>query len=464
MRSLVGTIAVSVIAMACSSGRPTPAAARTKQPPTALGSPTTATSSVATVATAPPLVARGTFPIADFDGDGLADLAFTAVERPGEQCRQESSGKACWRPTTPSRMTLLVFLGRDRGTLTQTVELATGPDELTMGRAYEVGGVGDLDGDGRTEVAITFHPRGGGETLLLLRGTTSGLSAPYQSVPLPKLESHYWYSVRARPAGDVDGDGHPDVALGTAILHGGAGGKLRDLELVKPPGYSQHEIVMIYPVGDVTADAIADVVAVQKHAVYLVPGGGTSAPVRLAVPASYPNTFEAADLDGDGTAELISISSGSPLRLSTFSLSASGAAPGPTIDIAGDDVHGLAAADTDGSGIRDLHVVTSIGRVAVPCGSIRCTAPANLHVRTVRGGTTLSLDPRAPSPATLAFDSGPSIYLRALGDLDGDGIEELGIVEDRKLRATRSRGGTFELDARYSSTPTQIDVYTARAH
>lgn len=460
MRIASALVASLVAGCGSSSGKgPVPASAGAAPAAPAVAAPP------APAPVAPPLAARGRFPTGDFDGDGLADLAFTAVERPGEQCQQEKHGKTCWRPQAPSRMLALVFLGRDRGRLSQTIELATGPDDLKMGRAYEVGAVGDLDGDGRTEIAITFHPRGIEETLLLLRGTPRGLSDPYQSVKLPKVESHYWYSLRARPAGDVGGDGHPDIVLGAAILHGSANGEIATVELVKPPNYSPYEFTMTYPVGDATGDGVADVVAVHRNQTWLLPRGGATGAVSLAIPATYPTAFEAADLDGDGKAELVSIvPGGGRLRVTIHAVSTTGATPGAWIDIPADEVHGVVVADTDGSGIRDIHVVASIGRVDVPCAT-KCTGPANRHVRTVRVGKTLVLDPRPPVPAGFVqFGTGPEIYLRALGDLDGDGVEELAIVEDGKLRATRSRGGTLAIDAHYARAPKQIDVYTARAN
>lgn len=404
------------------------------------------------------------FPIVDFDGDGLGDLAFTAVEQPGDVCRTHQGRQICTQSNDPARMTVLVFLGRDRGALSQTVELSSGPDDLKMGRGYELGVVGDLDGDGRSEVAITYHPYPhDAEQLLLLRGTERGLSAPYQSIALPKLTWGFWYSVRARPAGDLDGDGHPDVLLGTAFLRGGPTGKLHGLELVRSPGMPAHAFVPTYPVGDVTGDGRADLLTVHDRKLHLLPGGDPAA--AISQPLSSTNqALEVADLDGDGKAELITVTAGAPLRLATYTLSIAGATLRETIEIPGDEIHGLAAADTDGSGRRDLHVITSLGRADVPC-AMKCTGPSDVHVRTVRDTPHgLVLEPRVVDPGRLIFGAGPRIYLRMPGDLDGDGREELAVVEGGTLRAERSRGGTFVLPARYRETPSQIDVYTGPAY
>lgn len=407
--------------------------------------------------------AAAKFPKVDFDGDGRSDLAFSAVDRPGEQCKVERDGKVCWRPPGVSRMVVAVFLGRDRGALSQTIELATGPEPLAMERSHEVGGVGDLDGDGRTELAVHISHRGA-ERLLLLRGTRGGLSEPYAAIALPKLDSMYWYSVRPRPAGDVDGDGRSDVVIGPAILRGAGGGKLHDPELVDAPSGTTYPAPYLLPVGDVTADGVDDLVIAQgapswQVRTWLRPSKSTT-PIALAVPGLY----EAWDLDGDGKSELVGVvRAGGKLVVTTYTLARTGATAQASIDVPADDVHGIAMADTDGSGVRDIAIVASIGRVDVPC-AIKCTGPANVHVRVVRGGPRLALVPGGPPRGTFSIGGQDTVEVRAVGDVDGDGIEEVAEVRRGAWHIARSGGGDTTIAPKLETTPREVEVLTHYAH
>ena len=384
----------------------------------------------------------------DFDADGLADLAFSAVEEPGDRCTTD--GKRCWRVPGKPRAVVLVFLGRDGGAISQTIELATSPDNaLLMPHSHEVGAVGDLDGDGHTDVAVQFDAPRESEKLLLLRGTRKGLSEPYQTITMPK-QHFFWYGLPPRPAGDLDGDGRTDIVVGPAILRGAGNGKLHDPTLVANPG---SEFAVLVPVGDVTGDGSADLVIRADPRAWLLPSGG------LARPLALPRIFDASDLDGDGKSELVG-AGGNPVIVTTYKLSATGAKEIAAVGIGDtDDAHHIAFADVDGSGVRDIGVVVSNGVTDVPC-ALKCEGPANVHVRIVRDGVLAARHPPAPE---ISFGS-KVIELRALGDIDGDGIDELAETSNGVWTATKSKGGQLVISPKLASSPSEYEIKTHYAH
>ena len=151
----------------------------------------------------------------DFDGDGYADLAVTAS---ADRVDYEIVGA------------VNVIYGGPTG-LNERGDQLFSPSNLTdviagVGRRLETG---DFDGDGYADLVIGIGtlekpfpdgPRGGG--VVVLRGTPSGLTstnllALWQSAPdLPADTAFAGFGALA--AGDADGDGDDDLAIGMPYL------------------------------------------------------------------------------------------------------------------------------------------------------------------------------------------------------------------------------------------------------
>ena len=185
----------------------------------------------------------------DVDGDGHADLIVGAA---GEDTNGLDSGA------------VYVFSGRDGSLLFKYV----GASERTR-LGSSVSGVGDLDGDGAPDIVVGAQPD---SVALEPRGHAIALSGATGEVLYmwvgTALSSRLGCSVAA--AGDVDGDGRPDVLIGdwrdgplasagSASVFSGANGSL--LLRVHGTAGNQRLGSVVAGVGDMDGDGRADFLA-----------------------------------------------------------------------------------------------------------------------------------------------------------------------------------------------------------
>jgi hypothetical protein len=157
--------------------------------------------------------------------------------------------------------------------------------------------LGDFDGDGRLDVVVYERQ------LQLLRGRGDGTLLPRVVIPTPPLTLDL-------AAADLDRDGRSDLALAqngkVSVLFGQPAGFSAPVSVDVPDQYGQAAIA------DVTGDGWLDVVVAGYNVVggVVVQGGANRALSRgpTFVPAAGvvpPQGLAAADLDGDGKAEVL---------------------------------------------------------------------------------------------------------------------------------------------------------------
>jgi hypothetical protein len=364
--------------------------------------------------------------IGDYDGDGVPDLAAGADEYspPGSISFIQDVGR------------VRVFAGAD-GSVLATFVGAVQWDRF----GAAVASLGDLDGDGRPEIAVgapqTNNPVGGGYVSAFVGGT----GAPLTTIVAPGPG----FGSRIACVGDVDGDGFFDAFVGSSavaatgrVYSGATGGLLLTLS----GGVGA-------PAGDVDGDGKADIfVGDPAFAAGGVPGSGRVELVRGSngtmlrswigggAAALGAAIAFGADLDADGvddalfgapstegaggSVDVVSGSDGTTLRTTTV--------PPPVMPPWLDVWKGLGAgrADVDGDGVDDVLLCL---RGTIPIGSYMSFDVGEIRAISGADGTELV---RAQAPASVVGGiSNWSAYASDatwLRDIDGDGVPDFAVT------------------------------------
>ncbi|MEI8259095.1 MAG: VCBS repeat-containing protein, partial [Deltaproteobacteria bacterium] len=262
-----------------------------------------------------------------------------------------------------------VYLGGAGGPSTTRVELA-GPAGAAFGGG--VAGLGDVDGDGYGDVAVLADHA---HRLFLFRGGAQRIDLHGTDVEAPRGTGTGWVV----PAGDVDGDGHTDVAVG---------------------GNGSPE-VWIYRGS---------------------PNGLVTPALRVPISNLSLGGDLAGDVDGDGLSDLV-FASGSGCAALVRGARAGTGTPTPLVEagspFAVNCTFGVSGGDVDGDGLDDVLIGGTHGwGVFVRAGGERTLAP-------LRG-----------IPARLA-NLDAAFVPQAVGDVNGDGMDDVTIALINSRSPTR---------------------------
>ncbi len=258
----------------------------------------------------------------DFNGDGKPDLAVTAF------------------PGAPSGS---IMLGNGDGTFQVTnMNLAT----------YMISvATGDFNEDGRQDLAFVDLSTG---RLSVALGNGDGTFGPPTTYPVGSVPNDPVVVV-----GDFDGDGISDLALSlhssVGIMLGNGDGTFKSI--VKYPVSNADTLAL----GDFNGDGDVDLAVAGETAmnVSILPGNGDGtfqAPITIATP-SYSEFLVVADFDGDGKADL-AVTSPDTNYVYVLLGNGNGTFQMPAGYLAGSTVNwSLATGDIDGDGRLDLIVL-----------------------------------------------------------------------------------------------------------
>jgi hypothetical protein len=231
---------------------------------------------------------------ADFNGDGIPDLAFSWANNTAGSAPQSFG----------------VMLGTSHGAPGTTTYINAGscPANKTEWIA-----TGDVNGDGKADIVATLQGNGGpgcqNDTVAVLTGLGTGKfkKAAYYSTGSTAQENGVFLA-------DVNGDGKLDIITenidGTisVLLNKGNGTYNAGKLIASIAGINQHENALAF--GDFTGDGKTDIAVTtygQLAYVYVLPGNGDGtfgAPVQTATPY-YTYTLAAADINQDGKMDLL---------------------------------------------------------------------------------------------------------------------------------------------------------------
>jgi hypothetical protein len=165
-----------------------------------------------------------------------------------------------------------LYLGSSSGLATTPAVTLTGLDGSTGNFGSAVAGVGDVDGDGRSDVIASAPNGGSGGNVYVFLGTSTGIVATPSRVLSRASGSSSSFAESIAGAGDVNGDGYGDVLVGVLasgfgndevlVFFGGAAGLSTTAGSIvfSPDGSGQYFGTASASAGDVDRDGFADVI------------------------------------------------------------------------------------------------------------------------------------------------------------------------------------------------------------
>jgi hypothetical protein len=343
--------------------------------------------------------------VGDVNGDGRQDLAVA----------NQNCGSASYCGANGS---ISILLGNGDGTFQQHVEITSGAQPGAIA-------VGDFNGDGKLDLAVS---NGTMDSVWVLLGNGDGTFQAPVSFNTPTAAE--WVV-----AGDFNGDGKLDLAVA------GSGDTL-SIFLGTGDGTFQHagDLPVLLGanavvVGDFNGDGVADLAVTyqQQGAVSVLVGNGdgTFQP-RLDYPTGiYPAALAAGDFNGDGRLDLV-VANGADQTFSVLLGNGDGTFQAAVDYLLPGGPTALAAGDFNRDGKSDLAVVMSgLGVVSIVTG---------------RGDGTF--------PGPQAYGSSQGSWAIAAGDFNGDGKLDLVTTNltDNSISLFPGGGdGTFEMSAASSA-------------
>ena len=293
--------------------------------------------------------------ISDLDGDGKPDIVVA----------NEGSNTVSVLRNTSAIGTI------STGSFATKVDFTTGANPVLVA-------IGDLDGDGKPDLAVTNHM---GNSVSVFRSMTTTGSISTGSFAA-KVDFATGTSPRSIAIGDLDGDGKPDLVVAnqssatvSIFRNMAASGSITTGSFAAKIDFATETQPLAVAIGDLDGDGKPDLavnnydsatVSVFRNiaTVGSITTGSFAAKVNF-VAGSYPGSVVIGDLDGDGKPDLAVTNWGagtvSVLRNTAVSGSmTSGSFASRVYFATGTGSYSVAIGDLDGDGRPDLAVVNNV--------------------------------------------------------------------------------------------------------
>ncbi len=383
--------------------------------------------------------------IADIDGDGLSDLAVANYQ-----------GNS-----------ISVFLNTgSSGTISFAAKV-----DFTTGTYPVVIAMGDLDGDGKYDMAVDNY---GSNTMSVFRNTSTYGSISFAA----KVDYATGSSPQCITLGDIDGDGKPDLAVSNASSNTVSvfrnTGTTGSIGFAAKVDFATGVAPVIVTIGDINGDGKVDLATSNytSNTVSVLRNMSSSGTISFDTKAdistgSNLRSVAIADLDGDGLQDLVTANEGTnnvsairntpqfPPTISSYT-PLSGAV-NATVSITGTNYN------TTASNNDVFFGATKATATAGSSTSLTVTVPAGATyapIMVLNRGTTLSAYSSAyftpvfsPNKSTLTVDdfaakvdvtAGSGPYGVSIGDIDGDGKSDLAVANytDGTVSVLRNTGSS----------------------
>jgi gliding motility-associated-like protein len=339
--------------------------------------------------------------------------------------------------------------------ITAKVDFTTGTNPADVA-------IGDLDGDGKPDLAITNRSS---NTVSLYRNTSASGSITASSFAA-KVDFTTGTNPRGVAIGDLDGDGKPDLAVSNyssntvSVFHNtSASGSITassfDAKVDFPIGNGPIGLA----IGDVDGDGKPDLSVVNSasNTVSILRHTSTTGSITASsfnakvdfTTGTVPISVSLRDLDGDGKPDLSVANNGSN-TLSVFrNTSTSGSITASSfaakVDFAtGNGAIGVAIGDLDGDGKPDLSVANN----------------GSSTVSVFRNTSTSGSITSSSFAAKVDFTTGIAPFGVTMGDLDGDGKPELVVPNNSSNTVSIFRNTAVSGSITTSSFSTKVDFTT----
>ncbi|WP_439507045.1 beta strand repeat-containing protein, partial [Sediminibacterium sp.] len=361
--------------------------------------------------------------IGDLDGDGKSDLAVT---------NRGSNTVSIFRSTTTSGS-----IGS--GSFADKVDFTTGTTPYAVS-------IGDLDGDGKPDLAVTNF---GSSSVSVFRNTsTSG------SISSGSFAAKVDFTTGLRPfsvaIGDLDGDGKPDLAVAnqnsntvSVFRNISTNGSIESGSFAAKVDFATGDNPREVAIGDLDGDSKPDLAVANftSSTVSVFRNTATTGSINTSsfankvdfTTGTNPRSVAIGDLDGDGKPDLV-VANQSSSNISVFhntstggSIEAGSFAAKVDFTIGTTPGH-VSIGDFDGDGKADLAVVWASNTVSV----FRNTASSG----SIGSGSFAD---------KIDFTTGTGPASVAIGDLDGDGKADLAVANFSSNNVSVLRNAEIQL-------------------
>jgi trimeric autotransporter adhesin len=358
-----------------------------------------------------------------------------------------------------------------------------GKVDFTTGTSPQSVAIGDLDGDGKADLAVANF-----NTVSVFRNTSSS-----GAVTAASFAAKVDFSTGTQPSsvaiGDLDGDGKADLAVANAnaptvsvLRNTSSSGAITSGSFAARVDFTTGEGPVRVAMGDLDGDGKADLAVANYYSntVSVFRNTGSSGAITAGsfaakvdfTTGAQPHSVAIGDLDGDGKADL-AVANATSSTVSVFrNTSSSGVITAGSfaarVDFAtGTNPLSVAIGDLDGDGKADLAVANtnsatvsvfrntgSSGAITVGSFAAKADFATGTHPLVVsigdldgdgkadlvvvnNGSTSVSVFRNTSSSGAITsgsfaarvnFTTGSSPYSVAIGDLDGDGKADLAVA------------------------------------